>query len=58
MAMVYCCKERSFSHIRTVIHPEFFHFIDYIEDGNIYGPDPEWEMLNTPDFKYVQQEAH
>lgn len=52
MGMVYCCKETSLDYIRNVIHHEFFHFIDYIEDGKIYESDPEWEGLNTPDFKY------
>jgi hypothetical protein len=52
MSMVYCCKEKNIDYCRKVIHHEFFHFVDYVEDGKIFGPDPEWEELNTPEFKY------
>jgi hypothetical protein len=52
MAMIYCCKEQSQIYIKNVIHHELFHFIDYIEDGLLYGPDPDWESLNTPNFTY------
>jgi hypothetical protein len=52
MSMIYCCKERGVDYIKNVIHHEFFHFVDFIEDKKIYGPDPDWEILNEPDFKY------
>ncbi len=52
MSMIYCCKERSVNYITNVIHHEYFHFVDYVDDGKIYGPDPEWESLNEPSFSY------
>jgi hypothetical protein len=36
---------------RKVIHHEFFHIIDYRDDGQIYT-DERWSSLNRPDFKY------
>ena len=51
-AMIYCCKETSSSYVRNVIHHEFFHFVDYIEDGKIYGSEPKWEACNKPGFQY------
>jgi hypothetical protein len=51
-SMVYCAKESSVSYIKNVIHHEFFHMLDYVHDWKIYGPDPDWEECNTPDFKY------
>jgi hypothetical protein len=52
MSMIYCCKETSVKYIRNVIHHEFFHFLDYVEDGKIYGKDLEWESFNLIDFEY------
>lgn len=52
MAMIYCCKERGIEYIKNVIHHEYFHFIDYMDDGIIYGSDPEWESLNKEVFIY------
>lgn len=34
-----------------VIHHDFFHIIDYRDDGLLYE-DEHWKMLNPPDFKY------
>lgn len=34
-----------------VIHHEFFHMIDYKDDGVLYG-DERWSALNPPDFRY------
>ena len=34
-----------------VIHHEFFHMIDYRDDGLVYE-DKQWSSLNRPDFKY------
>jgi hypothetical protein len=52
MSMIYCCKEKSVKYIRNVIHHEFFHFLDYVEDGKIYGKDLIWESYNLIDFEY------
>jgi hypothetical protein len=35
----------------TVIHHEFFHIIDYKDDGQVYK-DEAWAALNPKDFKY------
>jgi hypothetical protein len=39
---LYLCK---------VLHHEFFHIIDYRDDGHVYE-DKEWAALNPPGFKY------
>jgi hypothetical protein len=39
---LYLCK---------VSHHEFFHMIDYRDDGLVYA-DKHWASLNAPDFKY------
>jgi hypothetical protein len=39
---LYLCK---------VLHHEFFHIIDYRDDGHVYE-DKEWAALNPPSFKY------
>ena len=39
---LYLCK---------VLHHEFFHIIDYRDDGHVYE-DQEWAALNPPGFKY------
>ena len=36
---------------RKVIHHEFFHIIDYHDDGNVYQ-DERWASLNPATFKY------
>lgn len=36
---------------RRVIHHEYFHIIDKIDDGKLFE-DEAWEALNAPDFKY------
>lgn len=51
-AMVYCAKENCVDYIINVIHHEFYHFVDYMHDGHIYGPEPKWDVLNEIDFKY------
>ena len=38
-------------YLRGVIHHEFFHIIDYRDDGSVYQ-DRQWEVLNPADFKY------
>ncbi|MBA4030250.1 MAG: hypothetical protein C0478_05060 [Planctomyces sp.] len=39
------------TYLRKVIHHEFFHIIDYRDDGSVYRDD-QWAALNPPDFKY------
>lgn len=38
-------------YLRKVIHHEFFHIIDYRDDGSVYQ-DKRWEVLNPAKFKY------
>jgi len=38
--------------MRRVVHHEFFHFIDFAEDGEV-GNDPNWEALNAFQFTYL-----
>lgn len=38
-------------YVRLVIHHEFFHMIDYRDDGSLYADD-KWGALNPPGFKY------
>lgn len=39
------------AYLRKVIHHEFFHIVDYLDDGSLYQ-DPNWAALNPPDFRY------
>jgi putative zinc-binding metallo-peptidase len=39
------------SYLRKVLHHEFFHIIDYRDDGNLYQ-DKTWSALNASGFKY------
>ena len=39
------------SYLRKVIHHEFFHIVDYKDDGEVYA-DEQWAALNAPGFKY------
>jgi len=39
------------SYLRKVIHHEFFHIVDYKDDGKVYT-DEQWAALNAPGFKY------
>lgn len=39
------------TYVRKVIHHEFFHIIDYRDDGQVYE-DERWAKLNPADFKY------
>jgi hypothetical protein len=38
-------------YVRKVIHHEYFHIIDWRDDGRLYQ-DAEWTALNSPGFKY------
>ena len=39
------------TYLRKVMHHEFFHIIDYRDDGELYS-DERWSALNAPGFKY------
>lgn len=39
------------SYMRKVIHHEFFHIVDWLDDGKLYQ-DERWSLLNPPGFKY------
>ena len=39
------------SYVRKVIHHEFFHMVDFRDDGQVYK-DERWIKLNSPHFKY------
>jgi hypothetical protein len=39
------------SYLRKVIHHEFFHIIDYRDDGSVYK-DERWRVLNPTTFQY------
>lgn len=38
-------------YLLEIIHHEFFHFIDYKDDGEVYE-DKVWKKLSPPEFKY------
>ncbi len=38
-------------YMRTVIHHEYFHMVDYLDDGHLYD-DTAWERLNRAGFRY------
>jgi len=38
-------------YLRRVIHHEFFHMVDFADDGVIYA-DPGWARLNSAEFRY------
>lgn len=56
MALYYCTKERNPSYIRTVLHHELFHYVDYM-DNKTYE-DPKFNKLNSPGFKYGRGGAY
>jgi hypothetical protein len=39
------------AYARTAVHHEFFHLLDYRDDGQVYR-DPAWEALNPPGTRY------
>lgn len=39
------------TYLRKVIHHDFFHIVDYRDDGLLYEDD-RWKALNPDDFKY------
>ncbi len=44
-------KDQPDSYLRKVIHHDFFHLVDFRDDGLLYE-DERWKSLNPPDFKY------
>lgn len=44
-------SHRSEAYLRHVLHHEFFHVIDYADDGQVYR-DASWLKLNPPSFRY------
>ncbi len=46
-------REGSYSRIyqQTVVHHEFYHIVDWKDDGELYE-DAEWKKLNPEGFKY------
>lgn len=38
-------------YLRKVIHHEFFHIVDWRDDGSVYS-DPQWASLNPSQFRY------
>ncbi|MFT3880037.1 MAG: hypothetical protein QM703_10310 [Gemmatales bacterium] len=38
-------------YLLEIVHHEFFHFIDFKDDGEVYE-DKVWKKLNPPPFKY------
>lgn len=51
-SLYFCTKERSFNYVRTVIHHEYFHFVDWIHDETF--EDSIWRSYNSKDFEYGQ----
>lgn len=49
-SIVYSVDENNFAYIRIVLHHEFFHFIDYIDDQSY--DDDIFEKLNEEGFEY------
>ena len=49
-SIVFSADETNFAYIRIVLHHEFFHFIDFIDDGSF--EDDEFEKLNEEGFEY------
>lgn len=38
-------------YVRSVVHHEFFHQVDWVDDGKVYV-DKEWALLNPKEFSY------
>jgi len=39
-------------YMRHVVHHEFYHMLEEQWNGSAYYKDPNWALLNPPDFKY------
>jgi hypothetical protein len=44
-------------HVRRVIHHEFFHIVDWLDDGELYR-DARWTALNEDGFEYGNGGVH
>ena len=49
-SLILAAAERNFLYIRIVMHHEFFHYVDWIDDNSY--EDEIFEKLNEPNFKY------
>ena len=49
-SLILAAAERNFLYIRIVMHHEFFHYVDWIDDNSY--EDEVFEKLNEPNFKY------
>lgn len=49
-SLYYSTKERSINYIRQVIHHEYFHYVDWVDDGTY--EDKDWRGLNMSNFSY------
>ena len=56
LSIVYCCKERNISYIKSVMHHEFFHFIYSVDDHKSLNEE-NWEQLNLEGFEYGGNEG-
>lgn len=56
MSIYYCAQERFPNYIRTVIHHELFHYVDFIHDKTY--DDPKFSKFNTPGFRYGKGGAY
>jgi len=56
MSLYYCTKEKNPNYIRTVIHHELFHYVDYMDDKSF--EDPKFNKFNMPGFKYGKGGAY
>lgn len=56
MSVYYCARERYLTYIRTVIHHELFHYVDFVHDGTY--DDPKFQKFNVPGFRYGKGGAY
>jgi hypothetical protein len=56
MSLYYCARERFPNYIRTVIHHELFHYVDFMHDGTY--DDPKYQKFNSHGFKYGRGGAY
>jgi ankyrin repeat protein len=51
-SLYYCTNNRSLVYNRNVVHHEFYHYVDWVEDYSL--EDPEWNKFNVTGFVYGQ----
>ena len=56
MSLYYCAKERFPTYIRTVIHHELFHYVDFMHNRTY--DDPKFNNFNAPGFHYGKGGAY